>query len=135
MELTEAIKKAVEQAVVDHYTVSRANVKAARQPKIPIAYKLTEQFPIRVEHTGHHTGRDAKITMDGCSRHYEVVQDHYKGQRNRTPWDKQKGKPAWVVRLYTGDAVGAVVETTENFESAVQNCIVALIGHAYYDGA
>jgi hypothetical protein len=131
MDIGDAIKKAVESAIEGHYKQDREVTKIVRAKTIKDRQHLTEMFPLRVEHIGHRTGRDAVITIDGCPRRFEVKQRTYEGQRNN--W--QKGaKARWDVQMFNGTNYPVLVETVDDFQSAVQHCIVALIGHAYYDG-
>jgi hypothetical protein len=133
-EVGKAISAAVERAVAEHYKFTTTATKTVRAKKIGKTDKYVEMFPVRVVHTGTEFGRDAAITIAGCDRSFRVVQNENRPQHKRSWQTSLPGNPAWHVYLDNKGKNVERIETTEDFESAVQNCIVALIGHVYYDG-
>lgn len=130
-EVTRAISAAVTKAVEDHYQFTTAETKVVRAKKIAKNANHTEMFPVRIEHVGTESGRNATVSIDGCKRRYRIMQNENCPQHKR-PWQtKLPYPPSWHVYL---DPEGTRIESTGDFEQAVQNCVVALIGHVYYDG-
>jgi hypothetical protein len=137
--LSRSIQAAVAEVLEEHYKTAKDVTKIVRAKMLKEDSVFTEMFPIRVVHKGTEKGRDAAISMDGCPLVFSVLQVN--PQRKRSWQTRLDAVPSWNVYVGTGVfdryefTEDKVVETVENFESAVQKCIVALIGHVYYDGA
>lgn len=145
--LTVTIRSAVVEAIDAHFAAeraradkSRADTRKARKKGIkePGAGWI-EKYDLTVEHIGTIYGRDAHVKLNGVDRWYDVYQNAVRPSKARYG-GKLTQKPQWRIRLHQKDSQGNWNDQvlweldTEDFESAVQNCIVALLGHAYYDG-
>lgn len=134
-EVNAAVHAAIVSAIDKHYTFTTTATNIVRAKKIGKGAKHTEMFPIRIDHRGTDFGRDATISMDGCTRSFKVEQDPNRPQHKRSWQTKLSSPPRWSVWINNEGGSPGHVENTENFEAAVQSCVVALIGHVYYDGA
>lgn len=133
-EVGKAVNAAVSKAVNEHYKVTTTETKTVRAKKIAIGAEHLEMFPVRIEHKGTDFGREATISIDGCTRRFLVKQDENRPQYKRSWQTSLPHTPRWNVFVADKSEGQRLVESTENFEQAVQNCVVALIGHVYYDG-
>lgn len=133
-EVGKAVSAAITKAVQEHYKFTTAETKIVRAKKIAKGATHIEMFPVRIEHTGTEYGRDATVSVDGCNRKFKIEQNGDRPQHKRSWQTKLPFEPQWHVYVCDKESMKKI-ESTENFEQAVQNCVVALIGHVYYDGA
>lgn len=109
---------------------TRKEVKKARKKGIRKEDDTwTEAYDVRVRHFGSSSGRNAEVTLLGSRRSY-IIEQMY-DQYNYLP-KAQRSAPKWRIRIETEDEGIEYEPNTDNFEAAIQNSIVALLGHGYY---
>lgn len=88
-----------------------------------------EAYDVRVRHYGSSSGRNAEIKLIGSKRSYQVEQVY---EHHAYLPKAQRSAPKWRVRIDTVGGDSEYAPPTENFEAAVEQSIVALLGHGYY---
>lgn len=131
------VRTATQQVVEDFFAernavaiASRKEVRKARKKGIRKEDDTwTEAYDVRVRHYGSSNGRNAEITLIGSKRSYYIEQEY-------DPYSylpkAQRAKPKWRIRIDNEGEGSGFESSTDNFEAAVQNSIVALLGHGYY---
>lgn len=132
------VRSAVNVAVQAYFDDQNAEAVAARKAVKKARKKgirkeddtWIEAYDVRVRHYGSSSGRNAEVTLIGSTRSYDITQMY----ANDTYLPKNmRAKPKWNIRI---DNQGGDSEYgdrhVEDFESAIQQSVVALLGHAYY---
>lgn len=134
--LTAKVQQAIIDAVDAHWeetnktaVEARKLVEAARKKSKKTIHtgNWVESYDLKVRHFGTHYGRSAEVSILGCKRTYSIDQ--------QPSWHDQKGKQQFRVMCHeNNERDDWHVETITDFEAAIQKSVVALIGHAYYNG-
>ena len=124
-------------ATEQEYRLARYNDRKkrarAKKVKLPVDKGWTEKYALNVRHFGTYSGRACTVSVDGCSRWIEITPNHL------ASWQKDAIQ-TWSVYMKWEDEKKNVhnarmdeISGGDNLESIIQQAIVAMMGHAYYD--